>query len=191
MCPFSFVRHANRPPNIAELLAALNGRNVHFVLVGSAAALSYGVEVEPGDVDIVPALDVGNLVRLVNVLTDLEASPDGPFGSWHVLDSGEWKFVSRPTSDEEISEWQPDVSDASSLDQLFVTRSGNLDIVPNIAGEYATLRSRAVRQIWNGREVHVAHIDDLLARMTVPRREKDRPRVTALREIQRRNGQEI
>jgi hypothetical protein len=33
-----------------------------------------------------------------------------------------------------------------------------------------------------------AHVDELLARISIPRREKDRDRVGALREIQRRNG---
>jgi hypothetical protein len=35
-------------------------------------------------------------------------------------------------------------------------------------------------------EVQVAHVDDLLARLTVPRRKKDVARVKRLRELQRK-----
>ena len=47
--------HEAGPPRIAELLALLEEHGVPFVKVGSAAAKIYGVDLEPGDLDIVPA----------------------------------------------------------------------------------------------------------------------------------------
>jgi hypothetical protein len=70
-------------------------------------------------------------------------------------------------------------------DATLATRCGNLDVVPKIAGTYETLRPRAVARPWRGFTAYVAHIDELLARLTVPRRDKDRDRVSALRNIQR------
>ena len=75
----------------------------------------------------------------------------------------------------------PDVEDLSTLDHLYVTRFGNFDVVPEIGGTYDTLRGRASLRSCEGFDVWLAHIDEILARLTVPRREKDIPRVAALR----------
>jgi hypothetical protein len=65
---------------------------------------------------------------------------------------------------------------------------GNLDVVPELTGEYDALVKRAVRMEAHGCEVRVVHVDELLAALTLPRRKKDAPRVRQLREIQRRLG---
>jgi hypothetical protein len=51
--------HLRRPPEIEVLLAALERHGVQYVLVGSAAAWMYGAEIDPRDLDVVPALDQG------------------------------------------------------------------------------------------------------------------------------------
>ena len=61
---------------------------------------------------------------------------------------------------------------------------GNFDIVPELTGEYDELIKTAVRRIAFGHRVWVSHIDDLLARLTVPRRDKDISLVRELRKIQ-------
>jgi hypothetical protein len=57
--------------------------------------------------------------------------------------------------------------------------------VPEIAGRYEDLRSRAVSVETRERSVWVESIADQLATLTVPRREKDRERVAGLRAVQR------
>jgi hypothetical protein len=73
------------------------------------------------------------------------------------------------------------------FDSLFHTRYGNFDIVPDLAGRYESLMERAVKMQAHGFEAWVAHVDELLAALTVPRRQKDILRVKKLREIQRLN----
>lgn len=57
------------PPNVAALLNVLDAHRVLYVVTGSAAALLHGVPVEPGDLDVTPALDRENLERLAVALT--------------------------------------------------------------------------------------------------------------------------
>jgi len=179
-------RHPDRSPDVGEMLRVLQRNQVRFVLVGSVAAAIYGVELQPGDLDVVPETNEANLESLITALREMEAQPKGPFGEWTQLESGEKKWLSRPTTDQELAEWSADVGNLETLDHLYLTRFGNFDVVPELAGTYESLEPRADLGDCEGYEVLVAHIDDLLARLTVPRREKDIPRVEQLRDIQRR-----
>jgi hypothetical protein len=187
----SHAAHAKRPPDIAALLGVLERHGVRYVLTGSVAALAYGVDIgQAGDLDITPALDAANLRHLATVLREIEAGldPDAPFGHWDTGPDGErhW-IVDAPTPELRAARaaWQPDPTDASSFDSLFTSRYGNFDVVPEVSGTYDTLRKRAIPlQVW-GYTVEVVHIDELLAALTVPRRQKDAPRVRALRQMQR------
>ena len=59
--------------------------------------------------------------------------------------------------------------------------AGNFDVVPEVSGTYDALMQRAIRLPAYGQAIWVAHVDDLLATVTVPRRTMDIPRVQALR----------
>ena len=179
------MTHEAKPPQVEQLLALLNEQEVQFVIVGSVAARLYGVTLDPGDLDIVPATDRVNLERLIRVLEDLEARPPGPFGEWRRLSNGEWKWIARSTSEEEVRDWRPDAKNTASLDHLYHTRLGDFNVVPIVAGTYPILRKRANRIPAYRRHFWVAHVDEILARLTVPRREKDAVKVRRLREIQR------
>ena len=48
--------------------------HVRYVIIGSVAANLYEVECQPGDLDVAPALNRRNLIRLRQVLVDIEAS---------------------------------------------------------------------------------------------------------------------
>ncbi len=186
------VPHQKQPPDIAALLGALHRHNVRYVLTGSVAALAYGVDIgQAGDLDITPALDAENLQRLATVLREIEAGldPDAPFGHWDTGPDGEKQWiVDAPTPElrAERAAWRPDPAKVSSFDCLFTSRYGAFDIVPKVSGAYDTLMKRAVSmQMW-GYTFWVVHVDELLAAITIPRRQKDAPRVRALRQIQRR-----
>ena len=77
MNPFSPIRHAVRPPDVPELLRILKHHDIQYVLTGSVAAAVYGVELKPGDLDVVPQLTADNLHRVVSVLKEIEAQPLG------------------------------------------------------------------------------------------------------------------
>ena len=180
------TRHLNGPPDIERLLKILEQWSVDYILVGSVAAAVYGVDVHAGDLDVVPNTEEHNLERLIKVLAEIEGTPLGPFGEWRVMESGEWKWIARPTTEQELADWRPDARDARTLGHLFGTCLGNFDVMPEVAGTYDVLRPSALMRSWQGCNLWVAHIDELLARISIPRREKDRDRVGALREIQRR-----
>ena len=168
----------------------LAAHTVRYVVTGSAAALLHGVPLEPGDFDITPSLEPDNLQQLARALVELGARryPDEPFGRWQSTDGGERSWVSfEPTAaDREArARWRPDPADVASFDHLLWTQHGALDIVPEIAGTYEELRPRAVPIDLERRRVLVESIGDLLASLTVPRRENDAARVRALRSLQR------
>ncbi len=181
--------HEARPPQVGDILRILDERDLQYVIVGSVAALLYGVDLQPNDLDIVPATDTENLERLVRTLDVLEARPAGPFGAWTVLPGGEMKWVSRLTTEEELRAWTPLLQDMSTLDHGYRSRFGNFDVVPTVAGTYDELKRRAIQLPAFGCNPWVAHVDEILARLTVPRHEKDASRVALLREVQRTQGE--
>ena len=150
----------------------------------------HGVALEPGDLDITPALDRENLARLAAALAAIEAcqDPEAPFGRWQLEPDGERRWVQHePTTDEIAARasWRPDPDDPASFDHLLQSAHGAIDVVPEVSGTYEELRPRAVQINAFGRDVWVESIEDLLATLTVPRRQKDVERVRVLRALQR------
>lgn len=177
-------------PDVAALLAVLDAHDVRYVVTGSSGALLHGLDLEPGDVDITPAVDRTNLGRLATALDELEAAlyPEEPFGRWETDENEERRYVTfEPTEADRAARanWKPDPADEDSFDRLLRTRHGTLDVVPRIAGAYDELKLRAVAIAFDDREVWVESVADLLATLTVPRRQKDVDRVKALRTLQR------
>jgi hypothetical protein len=183
-------KHGDAPPDLPGLLGALQARRVRYVIVGSMAAQLYGVEGQPRDLDIAPDPDPENLARLAQVLVDIEAvlPETDQVGHWELQPDGERKWVSRQATPEDLEKraaWFPDPSDISTFDHSFHTRHGNLDVVPELYGGFETLIRRARAMTVHDFQVWVAHVDELLAALTIPRRKKDVPRVQKLRHIQR------
>jgi catechol 2,3-dioxygenase-like lactoylglutathione lyase family enzyme len=167
-------------PDLAGLLETLGRHHVAHVVAGSVGALAHGApDVEPADLDIVPATDAPNLLRLDAALAELDAVAATETGEWQTDEAGEYRWVEdgvpRPVRPRE-----PD--DPDSFDHSFATRHGRLDVVPRIAGSYEALRLRAERRTIAGREAWVAHPIDLLAGLTSPRRTRDGPRIRYLRQ---------
>jgi hypothetical protein len=166
-------------PDLAGLLEVLDRHGVAYVVAGSVAAMAHGArDVSPGDLDIVPSTDPGNLRHLAAALEELDAVPALDTGSWVTDDAGEHRWVEdgveRPAG-------PLDPDDPDTFDHSFVTPLGRLDVVPRIAGAHSELRMRAGRLPFGRREAWVAHPVDLLAGMTSARRLKDAPRVRHLR----------
>lgn len=175
-----------RPPDIAALLRLLNEHGVRYVVTGSVAAMLHGVPLQPGDLDVTPALDRENLERLAAVLELIDArrDPDAGVDQWELGDDGERHWVTRErTPADEL--WQLDPADPASFDHLLDSVHGSIDIVPEVSGTFEELGPRAVEVEAHGERVRVESIADLLATITVPRRQKDAERVRRLRELQR------
>jgi len=183
--------HAERAPEVPKLITVLATHHATSSSVRSRRAL-YGVETQAGDLDITPALDHDNLLRLKASLEHLQARPSSAVGHWQGQPDGERKWLRDVITPEEIEAfregWRLEPNDPDTVDQLFTTRYGNLAVVPELVGSYDYLMERAVPRQAFGHKVWVAHVDDLLTTLTVPRREKDRARVGRLREVQLRRG---
>jgi hypothetical protein len=178
-------------PDVEALLDILNEHGVEYVVTGSAAALLHGAALEPGDLDITPALDHGNLDRLRRVLEAIHAHQyeDAGFGHWETNDAGEHRWVTDQATPENVAaraNWSPNPHDPATYDYLLASDFGSIDIVPVISGTYEQLAPRAATVLRAGHWVLVEAVSDLLATLTVPRREKDAGRVRQLRHIQRR-----
>jgi hypothetical protein len=192
--PAKAARLQRRRPDLGVLLGLLNEHGVRYLVTGSAAAMLHGVPLEPGDLDITPALDRDNLVRLGRVLRRIEARQcaDAGFGRWEGGPDGERRWVEREPTPQDVAAraaWQPDPDDPASFDHLLESTFGAIDIVPEVSGTYEDLMPRAVRVEEYGHAVWVEAVEDLLATITVPRRDKDRDRVRQLRAIQRTRGE--
>jgi len=167
-------------PQVGELIDALDAREVEFLVAGSVAASAHGVTgIVPGDLDIVPATDPANLERLAAALSDLDAEPGVDFGEWRRDERGAFEWiqdgVARPV--------QPlDPARPTTFDHYFRTPHGQLDVVPVVAGDHATLRPRAVRLSVDGRQAWLVHPVDLIATISRPR-PQDVSRLAQLREI--------
>jgi hypothetical protein len=111
-----------------------------------------------------------------------------PFGHWARGDDGEHHWVETAPTPEAVrarARWKPDLADPASFDHVLQSRHGALDVVPEVSGRYDDLMDRAVALRIDGISVWVESVADLLVRLTVPRRAKDRDRVEQLRAIQR------
>ncbi len=171
----------NEGPRLGALIDVLDRHGVAFVIGGSVGAFAHGAsDVQPGDLDVIPATDPANLRRLGAALAELEAVAQPTTGSWVSDKTGEHRWVEDGV-ERPIAPLDPD--DADTFDHSFDTTLGRLDVVPRIAGRHDELRRRATRLAVDGREAWVAAPVDLLAGMTAARRPKDVPRVRHLRSL--------
>jgi len=112
-----------------ELLSALAGHDVEFVVIGGFSLAAHGVVRGTKDVDIVPEPGRDNLGRLATVLADLDAKVD--IGDLAPQELG----------------IQPDADGLSAGGNWVLwTRLGRLDVLQDVAGVrgYAPLRAGAV-----------------------------------------------
>ncbi len=158
---------------------------MRYVIAGSVAAKLQGLDVTPGDLDVVPALDRENLQRLADLLREIEAVPERT-GRWETTGTGERRWLAEAA--EVPADWKLDPDDLLSLDHAFSTNLGNFDVVPSLMGSYDDLKARAILSHVHGGRHWLAAIEDLLAGMTKARRDKDVPRVKALRALQRESA---
>lgn len=154
-------------PNISALLGRLTGAGVDFVVIGGVAVIAHGYERITKDLDICYSPDRANLEVLGDMLVDLGARLRG--------------------IDEDI----PFVPDAHTLRRTQIltldTPDGGLDLLvdPNGSPGYEALKAHARRIDFDGNEVLIASIDDLLAMKRAANRPQDQTDIQALTVILR------
>ena len=160
------------PPDldISALLGALARAGVDFVVIGGVAVIAHGYERNTKDLDICYSPDGANLEALGGVLVDLGARLRG------------------------IEEEIPFVPDARTLRRTQIltldTRDGGLDLLvdPDGAPGYNALKAHAERINFDGHEIHIASIADLLAMKRAAGRPQDQADIEALDAIRRLRG---
>lgn len=152
------------------LLELLHRHDVHYVLIGGLAAALRGSATPTFDVDITPETSSGNLARLSEALTDLDARirVDG------------------------IPDGLPFAHDAASLASMrmlnLVTRLGDLDIALEPAGvtDYAQWEAGADSVTVLGIPVQVASLESIVRSKEAANRSKDRVQLPMLRALLQR-----
>lgn len=143
-----------------ELLGALNGRSVGFVVIGAFARVVHGTRERTEGIDITPSMREENLSRLERALGDLDAHrTDGEPLNLHNIE-------------QRVVELE--------------TRAGELKLVPEPAGTrgYDDLRRRADREpLGRGLRPQVASADDLARMLGALDREQDAERLLRLRRL--------
>jgi hypothetical protein len=152
---------ADRAPSFDphELLAALQGRHVSFVVIGAFARVIHGTGEVTEGLDITPSMREDNLARLQKALADLEAS------------RAAGKLL--------------DLADVDPLIEL-ETRAGELKLVPEPAGSrgYDDLRRHASREpLGRGLRPQVASPGDLARMLGALERDDQIPTLLRLRRL--------
>lgn len=161
---------AKQPPSFrpADIVAALDRHGVEYVLIGGFAAVAHGAPHITIDIDITPRDELGNLARLSDALTQLQA---------------------RVRADHEGTETFEFSHDAESLrhDRILnlTTTAGNLDISMQPSGTqgYDDLRRDAVAVDVEGVTIRVASLADIIRSKEAANRQKDRAVLPLLRRL--------
>lgn len=147
--------------DLARAIEVLDRYQVRWIMTGSLVLVAYGAQIDPGDLDITPALDADNLEALSRVAVEVEAIPmHDP--DWSKCPSLDWHFT-----------WSPHPATVENLDHLLVTTIGMLDFVPRLCGTYDELAPGADRLAIDGKEVLIADPTTVLDRLTDRGRPKD------------------
>jgi hypothetical protein len=143
-----------------ELLGALQGRSVSFVVIGAFARVIHGTRELTNGIDITPSMREVNLTRLEQALEDLDARR---------ADGAPLDLRELPGPAVELE-----------------TRAGELKLVPEPAGTggYDDLRRRADREpLGHGLRPQVASAGDLARMLGALDREQDAERLLRLRRL--------
>ncbi len=158
-----------------ELLLALAGADVRFVIIGGIAVGVHGYVRATKDLDIVPDPDHGNLARLARLLAEIGAEHVG------LGDFSPEEFPLDPLDPDQLGQ---------GANFRLNTNLGPLDIMQWIPGidadpAYTVLARDAIAVTFRGHQLLVCGLDHLRAMKMAAGREQD---VLDLRELEHRTG---
>lgn len=158
---------------IAELLQSLSEGQVQCVLVGGLAVQLHGFMRSTFDVDLVLAMNDGNLARFIAVAKQYGLVPSIPVPIDSLRNAGQ------------IEQWHREKGMLAFALREPQTGGGVVDILVRPEISFEQLMANAVAGELYGRKVWIASIEDLIAMKRVANRAKDRLDIEALEKIRR------
>lgn len=158
---------------LAELLQSLSEGQVQYVLVGGIAVQLHGYMRSTFDVDLVLAMDDGNLVRFIEVAKQFGLKPSIPVP------------IDSLRSAEQIDQWYREKGMLAFVLREPQTGGGVVDVLVRPEVPFEKLMENAVAGQMSGLQVWIASIDDLLTMKRIAGRPKDRLDIEALEKIKR------
>ena len=156
---------------IAELLCALSEGQVRYVLVGGLAVQLHGYMRSTFDIDLVLAMDDGNLSRFIEVAKRFGLKPSMPVP------------IDSLRNAEQIEQWYREKGMLAFALREPQTGGGVVDVLVRPEVPFEQLMGNAVAGQLLGRQVWIASIDDLLTMKRIADRPKDRLDIEALEKI--------
>lgn len=158
------------PQRMLEVLAR---HEVRCVVIGAYAAALWGVETVTRDIDITPASDEANLLRLAGALHELHAAIRVRVGEEPVPLPADPRLLAR-------AEILNLTTDAGELD---------VSVRPDGTGGYEDLRRAAHRHpLGGGLQIAIASLEDVIRSKTAAGRAKDLAALPQLRAALERRG---
>ncbi len=162
--------------NFFDFFRGLNDRQLDYVVIGGVALVMHGVVRMTADLDLMVAMERGNLQKLIDVMTGLGYRPRIPEPATALLDPEKRKYWREKKHMEVFSFYAPDNPLAL------------VDIMIYEPVSYPLIRQHAVTMKLGSIAVPVASIDDLIALKKISARPQDLEDIKSLEEL-KRHGQ--
>ena len=156
-----------------ELLQSLSDEHVQYVLVGGLAVQLHGFLRSTFDIDLVLAMDDGNLSRFIEVVRKYGLVPVIPVPIDALRDAGL------------IQQWHREKGMLAFALREPQIGGSVVDVLVRSEVPFEKLMADAVAGELFGRKVWIASIDDLLLMKRVANRPKDQLDIAALEKIKR------
>lgn len=159
--------------SIPAIIQALIDTEVGFVLVGGFAVQLHGFVRSTIDIDVVLAMDEGNLTRFIEVAQRFNLSPIVPVD------------INSLKNSQQLQQWHREKGMlAFALREAHIGGSV-IDVLVRPEIPFEVLSANAMTARLFDRDVKIASIDDLVAMKRVANRPKDRLDIDALEKIKR------
>ncbi|OFZ89225.1 MAG: hypothetical protein A2V78_17180 [Betaproteobacteria bacterium RBG_16_64_18] len=162
-----------------DLFRTLQEERVDYVVVGGLAINLHGVERATMDVDLVLAMDEGNLRRFLNAATRLQLKPTLPVPLEALCDAGQ------------LDSW---VREKHLIAFSLCSSSPNMptvDIIVRPAVPFEAMHRNRIEKDIGGVSFRLASIEDLISLKTGTGRKQDASDIEALRVVARVTGKGI
>jgi hypothetical protein len=158
---------------IHDVFRVLQEEQVEYVVVGGIAINLHGVERATMDVDLVLAMDAGNLRRFLKAATRLELKPSLPVSLDALCDA------------QQLDTWVREKHMIAFALRPALPYRPTVDIIVHPKVPYEAMSRNRVEKDIGGVRFRVACIDDLIALKTGTGRQQDASDIAALQRVKR------